>query len=199
MKKETQSIKQTAMCNAVELIKGFEGLSLKAYRCQAGVWTIGYGNTSYLKSVTNNKPQSQILQGRDRLEALRDKLRGQSINLSSSAVSQQSVAQQFITRQKAEELLTEDVDIFFESVWKDFDKICNQNQIAALTSFAYNCGLGGFRSSGLYKIIKLNPNNYSAILTEFLRWVNAGGKLSTGLKNRRMAEFNFYKKPCSSF
>ena len=196
MTKETQSIKQAAMCNAVELIKGFEGLSLKAYKCQAGVWTIGYGNTSYLKSFVNNKPQVSTGQGRARLEDLRNKLKGQSLNLSNLAVSQQSVAQQFITRQKAEELLTKDVDIFFEEVWNNFYKICNQNQIVALTSFTYNCGLGGFLSSSLYNTVKLNPNNYSAILTEFLRWVNAGGKPSTGLKNRRMAEFNFYKKPC---
>lgn len=30
-----------------ELIKKWEGLSLKAYKCPAGVWTIGYGTTFY--------------------------------------------------------------------------------------------------------------------------------------------------------
>lgn len=30
-----------------ELIKHFEGCRLKAYRCPAGVWTIGYGSTRY--------------------------------------------------------------------------------------------------------------------------------------------------------
>lgn len=29
----------------LDLIKEFEGLSLKAYLCPAGVWTIGYGHT----------------------------------------------------------------------------------------------------------------------------------------------------------
>lgn len=29
----------------LELIKSFEGLRTKAYRCPAGVWTIGYGST----------------------------------------------------------------------------------------------------------------------------------------------------------
>jgi len=29
----------------IEMIKGFEGLCLEAYRCAAGVWTIGYGHT----------------------------------------------------------------------------------------------------------------------------------------------------------
>jgi len=31
----------------IELIKSFEGLRLEAYRCSAGVWTIGYGTTKY--------------------------------------------------------------------------------------------------------------------------------------------------------
>jgi lysozyme len=29
----------------VDLIRTFEGLRLKAYKCPAGVWTIGYGST----------------------------------------------------------------------------------------------------------------------------------------------------------
>ena len=35
--------------NAKALIKSYEGLRLKAYKCPAGVWTIGYGHT---KGVT---------------------------------------------------------------------------------------------------------------------------------------------------
>lgn len=31
-----------------ELIKHFEGCRLKAYKCPANIWTIGYGNTTYL-------------------------------------------------------------------------------------------------------------------------------------------------------
>jgi len=30
-----------------ELVKEFEGCELKAYKCPAGIWTIGYGNTQY--------------------------------------------------------------------------------------------------------------------------------------------------------
>ena len=32
----------------IEIIKQFEGCKLKAYKCPAGVWTIGWGNTQYL-------------------------------------------------------------------------------------------------------------------------------------------------------
>ena len=30
-----------------QLVKEFEGCKLKAYKCPAGIWTIGYGNTRY--------------------------------------------------------------------------------------------------------------------------------------------------------
>ena len=30
-----------------DLIKKYEGLHLQAYKCPAGVWTIGYGNTAH--------------------------------------------------------------------------------------------------------------------------------------------------------
>lgn len=29
----------------LDLVRGFEGLRVEAYRCPAGVWTIGYGHT----------------------------------------------------------------------------------------------------------------------------------------------------------
>lgn len=36
--------------NGINLIKEFEGCRLTAYKCPAGVWTIGYGHTSGVKS-----------------------------------------------------------------------------------------------------------------------------------------------------
>ena len=38
-----------ASSKALELIKQFEGLRLKAYLCPGGVWTIGYGHTAGVK------------------------------------------------------------------------------------------------------------------------------------------------------
>lgn len=39
-------MKLTISQNGIDLIKSFEGCKLKAYKCPAGVWTIGYGHTS---------------------------------------------------------------------------------------------------------------------------------------------------------
>lgn len=44
----------------IDLIKQFEGCRLKAYRCPAGVWTIGYGHTSNVRpnqSITREEAE----------------------------------------------------------------------------------------------------------------------------------------------
>ena len=44
----------------INLIKEFEGCRLKAYKCPAGVWTIGYGHTSNVKpnqSITREEAE----------------------------------------------------------------------------------------------------------------------------------------------
>ena len=36
--------------NGLKLIRSFEGCRLEAYKCPAGVWTIGWGHTGNVKS-----------------------------------------------------------------------------------------------------------------------------------------------------
>lgn len=52
---------------ALDLIKEFEGLSLAAYLCPAGVWTIGYGHTS---RAGEPKVTPGMTIGEDRAEAI---------------------------------------------------------------------------------------------------------------------------------
>lgn len=61
-----------------------------------------------------------------------------------------------------------------------------QNQFDALASLTYNIGETAFKNSTL--LTKLNNKEYSAAADEFLRWINAGGKRSQGLVNRREDE-----------
>ena len=43
----------------ISLIKRFEGCELEAYKCAAGVWTIGYGHTKNVKEgMTISKEQA---------------------------------------------------------------------------------------------------------------------------------------------
>ena len=48
----------------LELIKNFEGCELKAYKCAAGVWTIGYGHTKDVKEndVITKKEADALLE-----------------------------------------------------------------------------------------------------------------------------------------
>ena len=63
----------------------------------------------------------------------------------------------------------------------------NNNQICALTDFAYNCGVGSLQNSTLLRLL-----NEGAPLTEiadqFLRWDRAGGIILQGLERRRIDE-----------
>jgi lysozyme len=47
--KQLQYTDTDAFNLAINLIKQFEGLELKAYKCPAGKWTIGYGHTAGVK------------------------------------------------------------------------------------------------------------------------------------------------------
>lgn len=50
----------------IQLIKKFEGCSLNAYKCPAGIWTIGYGHTLGVKEgQTITKEQAEIFLKQD--------------------------------------------------------------------------------------------------------------------------------------
>lgn len=132
----------------IELIKKFEGCKLSAYRCPAGIWTIGYGHTN------------GVYQG------------------------------QTITQYEADKMLENDL-VKFEMGVRNLVGNLPDNKIDALTSFAFNLGLGALRDSTLCKKVKANPNDLT-IRNEFMKWVNAGGKRLQGLVNRRQAEADLY-------
>lgn len=64
----------------IELVKAFEGCRLTAYKCPAGKWTIGYGNTTYLDG-SPVKEGDKITQedAEIMLKATLDNFRGQII------------------------------------------------------------------------------------------------------------------------
>ena len=97
-----------------------------------------------------------------------------------------------ITLDEAEEYLEKDYQVFYNAVCKEVANICNDNQIASLTSFTYNVGVRAFKESTLLRVIKENPNNKEGITKQFLRWVFANKKRVQGLENRRKAEIELY-------
>lgn len=96
-----------------------------------------------------------------------------------------------INREYANELLEFVADKFALDVLKLVKSIITQNQLNALTSFAYNLGVTNFKNSTLLKKVNANPND-PTIKEEFLKWNKANGKILQGLINRRRAESNLY-------
>ena len=99
-----------------------------------------------------------------------------------------------ITQEQAEAYFENDIMEFLLPVQKQVENICNANQIAALTSFAFNVGKANFRSSTLLKVIKKNPQNFIEIRKEFMRWIYADEKVIKGLQTRRENEADLYEK-----
>lgn len=134
----------------IKLIKSFEGCVLTAYKCPAGILTIGWGHT-------------------------KDVYEGMSI-----------------TQEEADALFLEDIKIYEDAVNNYVSRFnFNQNQFDALTSFAYNCGIGSLNS-----ICSLNF--IAEIASELPLYCNAyvnGVKTQlAGLVRRRQAELELFNK-----
>jgi lysozyme len=96
------------------------------------------------------------------------------------------------TQAEADERYIKDMAVFKAGVQKLVTVPVNKNQLEALTSFAYNLGIGALKGSTLLKF--LNDGNYQAAANQFLRWDKANGKVLAGLARRRAAERNLFLK-----
>ena len=96
-----------------------------------------------------------------------------------------------ITIDRADQLLFFIVAKFEGEVKKVVKSAINENQLGALTSFAFNAGTGNLQKSTLLKKVNANPND-PTIRDEFMKWTRAGGKVLNGLVTRRKAEADLY-------
>lgn len=90
------------------------------------------------------------------------------------------------TQKQADDRLASDVRKFMVGVQSAITVHAAEKQIGAMTSLAYNIGLGAFRSSTLLR--KLNAGDVAGASAQFTRWNRAGGKVMQGLTNRRLDE-----------
>lgn len=149
----------------VNLIKSFEGLSLKPYHGVADrpdVFTVGFGSIRYPPYYLRGKPV-----------ALNDPpiTQEQAIDFLKYEITQKSIA--------IDPLLRDDL---------------TPNQFAALLSFAYNLGEGALKMSTLRSKVNNNPKDPS-IKDEFVKWIISNGQKQFGLLRRRLAEWNLYNTP----
>ena len=104
---------------------------------------------------------------------------------------------QYISRAEADAELAKELHRLQGLVASKVKVKLNSNQLAALTSLAYNAGIRVVTKSTLAR--KLNAGNYAGAANEILRWNKAhqGGKLVplAGLIRRRQAERQLFLTP----
>lgn len=127
-----------------------------------------------------------------RLEAYRDATGIPTIGWGSTRLNNAPVRMgDSITQQEANELLTEEVrDLFGPGVLHLLPcaKTWSPNRIAAITSFAFNNGLGALESSTLRKRLLAGEEPTKVVREELPKWVHAGEAVLAGLERRRAAE-----------
>jgi len=93
-----------------------------------------------------------------------------------------------ITREEGEALLKKDLANAEGVVTHLLDGTqVDDNEFAALVSFAYNLGVAALQNSTLLRLLKLGPNRVAAA-NEFVKWVYANHRIWDGLVLRRHAE-----------
>lgn len=108
---------------------------------------------------------------------------------------------QTITIEEAEQMLNQDLLLFWNAIGAKSTRDLLEYEQAALTSFAFNVGFGGKNiKDGLFFLKSGKPstlwthamNNDEDTYEDFLDWVYAGGKKLNGLVKRRKSESQMY-------
>ena len=161
----------------LNLIKSFEGIrdgdpsttNLDPYVDPVGIYTIGWGHAivwgnGFLRTSTPN----------------------------SKAIAKQ-LYPNGLTMDEAETLLRNDIHSTSLPVEGLVKVPINDNQFAALVSFAFNLGVNNLRNSTLLR--KVNARDFAGASKEFAKWNKAGGKVLAGLTRRRAAEAQLFMTP----
>lgn len=96
-----------------------------------------------------------------------------------------------ITKQIAEDWLIQELrNNFLAGVLKASPRLALHPEIwGAMGDFAYNLGVGRYRSSTLRK--RINAGDWEGAKEQLMRWTKAGGRELPGLVRRRKAECKY--------
>ena len=105
-----------------------------------------------------------------------------------------------VSKEKATELLENHIDnVIVPTLKKNIPTwgAMNANQKAAIVSFAYNLGSNFYGTGGFNTITKAlsTTENFAQVPQALLLYVNPGSTFERGLRRRRIAEGDLWKKP----
>lgn len=149
----------------IEMIKHHEGVRVRPYQCPALIWTVGVGHVidqSHIKIPLAERKALPIPDGWDRT----------------------------LSMGEVDEILAKDLVSFENGVRRLCPDGLTPGRLGALTSFAFNVGLGNLQRSTLR--MKHNRGDYEGAAEAFLDWTKAGGKVLKGLVSRRNDERALY-------
>lgn len=92
-----------------------------------------------------------------------------------------------ITKETAIQWLEKEIESRTDAIKKLIKVPVTSNQLAALTSLAYNIGLGAFYTSTLLRMLNAKAPAED-VANHFLKWNKVKGVVSKGLSNRRELE-----------
>ncbi|MDX2027717.1 MAG: lysozyme [Alphaproteobacteria bacterium] len=98
-----------------------------------------------------------------------------------------------ITPEQADQFLNDDLRLVERAVQRLVQVPLNDNQFAALVSFAFNVGIANFERSTLLTL--LNRGWYEQVPAQLMRWNRASGEVLGGLSRRRAAEGRLWSMP----
>jgi lysozyme len=152
----------------LDLIKKFEGFRATPYICPAGYATIGYGHV--ITDARGNQIRNLPTARRYEPAAW------------SAAYAEGRLSADLSWREERVTALLLGASV-------------NENEFAALMSFAYNLGVAALAASTLLK--KVRAGDKKGASAEFMRWVYAGRprKVLPGLVRRREAERKLFLTP----
>ena len=93
------------------------------------------------------------------------------------------------TQDQADNRLLVDAARFDRQVRRYVSMPLDDHQLAALISFAFNCGVANLARSTLLRLVNLGDPKASR---EFLKWNRAAGQVMAGLTRRRQAEKDLF-------
>ncbi len=104
-----------------------------------------------------------------------------------------------ITEAEAEKLLEKELLLAKKHVLRIVKVPLTENQLAALTSFTFNCGQGSLRKLVCEKNNRLNNGNYKSVEVVMPKYRMAGGKVRKGLELRREWEISLWSSENSLY